>query len=72
MAEYGRGDAQAGHHALSDCAAANTALGVLAHTFVLTPYHAWRITHALHHVRALSLSLSSIRGAALMLILLQY
>lgn len=26
-------------------------IGVVVHTFVLTPYHAWRLTHQTHHVR---------------------
>ncbi len=51
---YQRTHTQAGHQALSESKAVNTALGVLAHTFVLTPYHAWRVTHAMHHVRPFS------------------
>lgn len=42
---------QAGHDALSPCGPVNTAIGVLVHTFVLTPYYSWRVTHSTHHVR---------------------
>lgn len=42
---------QAGHDALSPHPYANSALGLLLHTFVLTPFYAWRSTHRAHHVR---------------------
>lgn len=33
----------------------NHVSGLVLHTFVLTPYYAWRITHRMHHVRFLSM-----------------
>ncbi|KAJ7080443.1 fatty acid desaturase-domain-containing protein [Mycena epipterygia] len=40
---------EAGHDALSPHAPVNAALGLLLHTFVLTPFYAWRSTHRAHH-----------------------
>lgn len=40
---------EAGHDALSPYPIANTILGMILHTFVLTPYFAWRATHRAHH-----------------------
>ncbi|KAJ7904203.1 fatty acid desaturase-domain-containing protein [Mycena leptocephala] len=40
---------EAGHDALSPHPYANSALGLLLHTFVLTPFYAWRSTHRAHH-----------------------
>ncbi|CCM05407.1 uncharacterized protein FIBRA_07624 [Fibroporia radiculosa] len=41
--------AQCGHDALFPVPAANAALGLLLHTFILTPYFSWRTTHRHHH-----------------------
>ncbi len=46
---------QCGHDALSPHAWVNVVLGMGLHTFVLTPYFAWRITHRSHHVRMLGM-----------------
>ncbi|KAI8972410.1 fatty acid desaturase-domain-containing protein [Trametes punicea] len=40
---------ECGHDALSPSSWLNTVLGVGLHTWVLTPYFAWRITHRSHH-----------------------
>ncbi|THH31370.1 hypothetical protein EUX98_g2804 [Antrodiella citrinella] len=40
---------EAGHDALSPSHAVNEVIGVILHTFLLTPYHAWRLTHRTHH-----------------------
>ncbi|KAI0072548.1 hypothetical protein K474DRAFT_1628832 [Panus rudis PR-1116 ss-1] len=40
---------ECGHDALSPTAWVNTALGLFLHTFMITPYHSWRITHRKHH-----------------------
>jgi len=40
---------EAGHDALSPSRSLNQLLGVAMHTFLLTPYHAWRLTHRAHH-----------------------
>ncbi|OCH90799.1 hypothetical protein OBBRIDRAFT_792897 [Obba rivulosa] len=40
---------ECGHDALSPVGWMNHALGMVLHTFVLTPYFAWRITHRSHH-----------------------
>ncbi|KAJ7454201.1 fatty acid desaturase-domain-containing protein [Mycena latifolia] len=40
---------QAGHDALSPHSLVNAVLGLLLHTFVLTPFYAWRSTHRAHH-----------------------
>ncbi|KAJ7627969.1 fatty acid desaturase-domain-containing protein [Mycena polygramma] len=38
-----------GHDALSQYHFVNAALGLVLHTFVLTPFYAWRSTHRAHH-----------------------
>ncbi|CAL4897296.1 unnamed protein product [Urochloa decumbens] len=38
-----------GHGSFSDIAALNTAVGLLLHSFILVPYHGWRISHRTHH-----------------------
>ncbi|PFH53489.1 hypothetical protein AMATHDRAFT_54590 [Amanita thiersii Skay4041] len=40
---------EAGHDALSPSALVNSVLGIVLHSFVLTPYFAWRATHRAHH-----------------------
>ncbi|KAF8660486.1 hypothetical protein AX16_001612 [Volvariella volvacea WC 439] len=40
---------EAGHNALSPHNSVNTLIGLPLHTFVLTPYYAWRATHRTHH-----------------------
>uniref|UniRef100_A0A8H7XQN3 Fatty acid desaturase domain-containing protein n=1 Tax=Psilocybe cubensis TaxID=181762 RepID=A0A8H7XQN3_PSICU len=40
---------EAGHNALSPYRPINAAIGLAVHTFVLTPYYAWRVTHNTHH-----------------------
>ncbi|KIY43723.1 hypothetical protein FISHEDRAFT_53632 [Fistulina hepatica ATCC 64428] len=40
---------EAGHHSLSPNSFINDFLGIFLHTFVLTPYYAWRTTHRNHH-----------------------
>ena len=41
---------QSGHDAISPIRWINAILGISLHTFVLTPYYSWRITHRHHHV----------------------
>lgn len=41
---------QAGHEALSQYPWVNAVIGIVLHTFVLTPFYAWRATHRIHHV----------------------
>ncbi|PBK76091.1 hypothetical protein ARMSODRAFT_876574 [Armillaria solidipes] len=40
---------QAGHDAISSHRIVNSVVGIVLHTFVLTPYYAWRATHRSHH-----------------------
>ncbi|KAI0926530.1 hypothetical protein AcW1_002505 [Taiwanofungus camphoratus] len=40
---------ECGHDALSPIALVNAVLGLGLHTFMLTPYYAWRATHRSHH-----------------------
>ena len=40
---------EAGHRAFSTSTTVNDAWGLFLHTFVLVPYHAWRISHSKHH-----------------------
>ncbi|KAJ6481547.1 fatty acid desaturase-domain-containing protein [Mycena vitilis] len=40
---------EAGHDALSPYPLVNAALGLVLHTFILTPFYAWRSTHRAHH-----------------------
>ncbi|KAI0362842.1 hypothetical protein BV20DRAFT_1007969, partial [Pilatotrama ljubarskyi] len=47
---------ECGHDALSQYAWVNVVLGMCLHTWVLTPYFAWRITHRSHHKGANNLA----------------
>ncbi|CAN6325565.1 unnamed protein product [Urochloa humidicola] len=38
-----------GHGSFSDSGALNSAVGLLLHSFILVPYHGWRISHRTHH-----------------------
>lgn len=40
---------ECGHQAFSDVRAVNDAVGFVLHSFLLVPYHSWRITHGNHH-----------------------
>ncbi len=40
---------ECGHQAFSPWKAVNDAFGLVLHSALLVPYHAWRITHAQHH-----------------------
>ncbi|KAK8858544.1 hypothetical protein IAR55_002773 [Kwoniella newhampshirensis] len=40
---------EAGHQAYSSSKTINDAVGWVLHSFVLVPYHSWRISHARHH-----------------------
>ncbi|CAL1715789.1 unnamed protein product [Somion occarium] len=40
---------ECGHDALSPIPWVNTVVGLFLHTSMITPYHAWRITHRRHH-----------------------
>jgi hypothetical protein len=40
---------QCGHGALSKSKWVNNAMGMVMHSFLLVPYHSWRITHGTHH-----------------------
>jgi omega-6 fatty acid desaturase (delta-12 desaturase) len=40
---------ECGHQAFSESKALNNAVGMFAHSFLLVPYHSWRISHAHHH-----------------------
>ncbi|KAJ6562236.1 fatty acid desaturase-domain-containing protein [Mycena capillaripes] len=40
---------EAGHDALSPSALVNGLLGLVLHSFILTPFYAWRSTHRAHH-----------------------
>lgn len=40
---------ECGHQAFSSSKALNNTVGLVLHTFLLVPYHAWRISHARHH-----------------------
>lgn len=39
----------AGHGSFSDSRALNDAIGHLAHSLILVPYHGWRLSHKKHH-----------------------
>lgn len=43
---------EAGHNALSSYKLINDCIGIVLHTFVLTPYYAWQVTHGSHHKAA--------------------
>lgn len=38
-----------GHQAFSTSKTVNNTMGLILHSFVLVPYHSWRISHAKHH-----------------------
>jgi len=38
-----------GHQAFSTSKTINNTAGLFLHSFVLVPYHSWRISHAKHH-----------------------
>ena len=40
---------ECGHQAFSDYKTLNNCVGFVLHTFVLVPYHSWRISHSQHH-----------------------
>lgn len=40
---------ECGHQAFSPSKTINNSVGFVLHTFLLVPYHAWRISHARHH-----------------------
>ncbi|KAG8853284.1 hypothetical protein FRB96_008369 [Tulasnella sp. 330] len=42
---------EAGHGAYSTSKTANNIVGLLVHSFIGVPYHAWRISHAKHHAQ---------------------
>lgn len=40
---------ECGHQAFSTSKTLNNTMGLFLHSFVLVPYHSWRISHAKHH-----------------------
>jgi omega-6 fatty acid desaturase (delta-12 desaturase) len=40
---------ECGHQAFSDSRSVNDAVGLVLHSFLLVPYHSWRISHGNHH-----------------------
>ncbi|GAA5843661.1 hypothetical protein JCM11251_006399 [Rhodosporidiobolus azoricus] len=40
---------ECGHQAFSPSKTINNTMGLFLHSFVLVPYHSWRISHAKHH-----------------------
>ncbi|GAA5942405.1 uncharacterized protein JCM15063_006235 [Sporobolomyces koalae] len=40
---------ECGHQAFSTSKTVNNAVGIVLHSFLLVPYHSWRISHARHH-----------------------
>ncbi|KAM0749815.1 delta-12-fatty acid desaturase [Meredithblackwellia eburnea MCA 4105] len=40
---------ECGHQAFSTSKTLNNTMGLILHSFVLVPYHAWRISHSKHH-----------------------
>jgi len=40
---------ECGHGALSKYRWVNNAIGMVVHSFLLVPFHSWRLTHAQHH-----------------------
>lgn len=46
---------ECGHQAFSDSKLVNDAVGLITHSFLLVPYHSWRITHGNHHKNTCSL-----------------
>ncbi|KAI0244106.1 hypothetical protein L0F63_001856 [Massospora cicadina] len=41
-----------GHHAFSESRVLDNIVGTILHSALLVPYHAWRISHSLHHANA--------------------
>lgn len=46
---------ECGHQAFSDYKVVNDAVGLVVHSFLLVPYHSWRISHGNHHKNTCSL-----------------
>jgi omega-6 fatty acid desaturase (delta-12 desaturase) len=46
---------ECGHQAFSDYKSVNDFFGIIIHSFLLVPYHSWRISHANHHLNTNSL-----------------
>jgi len=46
---------EAGHQAFSDSKTVNDAVGLIVHSFLLVPYHSWRISHSNHHKNTCSM-----------------
>lgn len=46
---------ECGHQAFSESKTVNDAVGLVVHSFLLVPYHSWRITHGNHHSNTCSL-----------------
>jgi len=42
---------ECGHGGFSDSKTVNDIVGLIAHSFLLVPYHAWRISHGHHHAK---------------------
>lgn len=40
---------ECGHQAFSSSRAINDTIGLILHSFLLVPYHGWRISHRIHH-----------------------
>jgi len=40
---------ECGHQSFSESEFANNVVGTICHSFLLVPYHSWRITHGKHH-----------------------
>jgi omega-6 fatty acid desaturase (delta-12 desaturase) len=40
---------ECGHQSFSESELANNIVGTICHSFLLVPYHSWRITHGKHH-----------------------
>ncbi|TIA87652.1 hypothetical protein E3P99_03055 [Wallemia hederae] len=40
---------ECGHYAYSSNKSVNNAVGYVLHTFLLVPYHSWRVSHSQHH-----------------------
>lgn len=46
---------ECGHQSFSDSKALNDSVGWVLHSFLLVPYHSWRITHSNHHSNTCSM-----------------
>ena len=46
---------ECGHQAFSDYKWVNNAVGMVLHSALLVPYHAWRISHGNHHKNTCSM-----------------